>query len=221
MLSNTSLHPHPGTDPRRRRPAVFIDKDGTLVENVPYNVDPSLLRFTAGAPQALAALAAGGYALVVVTNQSGLALGRFCPAAFAGLRGALKARLQDEAGVGLDDFLHCPHAPDGNGRPTCLCRKPQPGMLLRAARLHGLDLTRSWIIGDTLDDVEAGRRAGCRALLLDTGGETLWRRTPLRTPHWQTSDWIDAAEHMLAALQPPVADYGWPIGRATAAIKGE
>jgi len=183
------------------RPAVFIDKDGTLVENVPYNVDTARLQFLPGAPQALAALAAGGYALVVVTNQSGLALGRFGSGAFARLRSALRQRLHEEAGVELLDLLHCPHAPGADGRPACLCRKPQPqpGMLLRAARLHGLDLARSWIVGDTLDDIEAGRRCGCRALLLDTGGETVWHRTPLRTPDATFADWGEVARCILAA----------------------
>jgi D-glycero-D-manno-heptose 1,7-bisphosphate phosphatase len=179
------------------RPAVFVDKDGTLVHNVPYNVDPARLAFLPGAPEALAALAAAGFALVVVTNQSGLAEGRFSAGAFARLRAALRQRL-GEAGVELTDFLHCPHAPDAEGRPACLCRKPLPGMLLRAAHHHGLDLAASWIVGDTLDDIEAGRRAGCRGLLLDTGGETVWKRSPLRVPEHRLTDWIDVAEVILA-----------------------
>jgi D-glycero-D-manno-heptose 1,7-bisphosphate phosphatase len=180
------------------RPAVFIDKDGTLVHNVPYNVDPARLSFMPGAPEALAALSLAGFALVVVTNQSGLAEGRFSAAAFARLRAALRQRLREAAGVELTGFLHCPHAPDADGRPACLCRKPLPGMLLRAARVHGLDVAASWIVGDTLDDIEAGRRCGSRGLLLDTGGETLWKRSPLRAPHQVLSSWLDVAELILA-----------------------
>lgn len=180
------------------RPAVFIDKDGTLVHNVPYNVDPARLSFMPGAPEALAALAAAGFALVVVTNQSGLAQGRFSAAAFARLRAALRQRLREAAGVELTDFLHCPHAPDADGRPACLCRKPRPGMLLHAARRHGLDLAASWIVGDTLDDIEAGRRGGCRGLLLDTGGETLWKRSHLRVPEHRLDSWLDVGEIILA-----------------------
>ena len=180
------------------RPAVFIDKDGTLVHDVPYNVDPALLRFQPGAPQALAALAAQGFALVVVTNQSGIALGRFDMEAFARLRRALKQRLRDEAEVELTDFLHCPHAPDAEGRPVCACRKPRPGMLFQAARRHGIDLGCSWMVGDTLDDVEAGMRAGCRGVLLDTGGETIWRRSPWRVPAHRLTDWVDVAHVILA-----------------------
>jgi D-glycero-D-manno-heptose 1,7-bisphosphate phosphatase len=180
------------------RPAVFIDKDGTLVHNVPYNVDPGRLAFMPGAPEALAALASAGFALVVVTNQSGLAEGRFGPAAFSSLRAALRQRLREAAAVELDDFLHCPHAPDAQGRPACLCRKPLPGMLLRAARSHHLDLAASWIVGHTLDDIEAGRRGGCRGLLLDTGGETVWKRSSLRVPERRLDSWLEVAETILA-----------------------
>jgi D-glycero-D-manno-heptose 1,7-bisphosphate phosphatase len=203
MQPNPRAHSHARAE---LRPAVFIDKDGTLVENVPYNVDPAQLRFLPGAVEALGALGQAGFALVVVTNQSGLALGRFTAGAFARLRSALRQRLHAETGITLTDFLHCPHAPGEGGRPTCLCRKPQPGLLVRAARLHGLDLGASWIIGDTLDDVEAGRRCGCRAVLLDTGGETVWRHSPLRVPQRRTSDWADAAQHIVAGQRGLVDD---------------
>jgi len=182
------------------RPCLFIDKDGTLIENVPYNVDPAKLRFMPGAGEALARLARAGLALVIVTNQSGLARGYFTRAQFAQLQDALLKRLRDEAGVVIDDVMLCPHEPDAQGRPACLCRKPAPGMLISAARRHGLDLTRSWMVGDTLDDVEAGRRAGASGLLFDSGGETVWRRSPLREPQAVFTDWTSLAAHVLAAL---------------------
>jgi histidinol-phosphate phosphatase family protein len=182
------------------RPCLFIDKDGTLIENVPYNVDPAKLRFMPGAGEALARLARAGLALVIVTNQSGLARGYFTRAQFAQLQDALLKRLRDEAGVVIDDVMLCPHEPDAQGRPACLCRKPAPGMLISAARRHGLDLTRSWMVGDTLDDVEAGRRAGARGLLFDSGGETVWRRSPLRAPDAVFTDWAALAAHVLAGL---------------------
>ncbi|HEU4459118.1 MAG TPA: HAD-IIIA family hydrolase [Methylibium sp.] len=178
------------------RPAVFLDKDGTLVENVPYNVDPSQLRFTRGALPALRALADAGFALVVVTNQPGLALGRFRRAEFQVLEDALRTRIREEGGVTLTDFMVCPHAP---ATPTnsCLCRKPAPGMLRQAAVAHRLDLAASWMVGDILDDVEAGRRAGARSLLLDVGNETVWRMSPLRTPERRCADLLEAASHIL------------------------
>ena len=151
---NAAFTSDPVMAPRR---AVFLDKDGTLIVDVPYNADPAKLEFQPGAREALAAFAAAGFALVIVSNQSGLALGRFTHDAFAALRRVLAERLWREAGVALLDFVFCPHA-----RDTCACRKPSPLMLHVAAREFGLDLSRSWMVGDTLDDVEAGRRAGCR-----------------------------------------------------------
>lgn len=186
---------------RTARPAVFIEKDGTLVENVPYKADPALLHFMPAAPEALAALSAAGFALVVVTNQSGLALGRFTRAAFAELQAAFELRLRELAGVVLTDFVLCPHRAGPDGVPVCLCRKPAPGMLTRAARVHGLDLARSWMVGDTLDDVEAGHRAGCRTVLFDSGRESRRQGPPLRTPHASCTDWDDIAHLLLAGRQ--------------------
>lgn len=187
------------------RRVVFVDKDGTLVENVPYNVDAALQRFMPAALPGLKALAERGFDLLVVTNQSGLARGYFTRAQFARLQHALERKVRDECGVALLDFLVCPHAAGPNGSPMCLCRKPAPGMLLRAARKHRIDLAKSWMVGDTLDDVEAGRRAGCRTVLFDSGGETVWRRTPLRRPDAVCRDWDDVVHHILAAEKAAAA----------------
>jgi D-glycero-D-manno-heptose 1,7-bisphosphate phosphatase len=181
------------------RPAVFVDKDGTLVDDVPYNVEPALLNFRPGTLAALATLAASGFALVIVTNQSGIARGLFDEAQFAALRSALLARIRREAGLAFTGFEHCPHAPGADGLPTCGCRKPMPGMLRRAALAHRLDLARSWMVGDTLDDVEAGHRAGCRSILYDSGGETVWRRSPARHPEAVIADWDEVAHWILAS----------------------
>lgn len=180
------------------RPALFVDKDGTLVDNVPYNVDPALLRLRPGAAQALRMLQDTGFAIVLVTNQSGIARGFFKAAELQALCSALQALLRQQAGVELTDVLHCPHEPGSNGQPQCLCRKPRPGMLIEAARRHRLALSGSWMVGDTLDDVEAGHRAGCRSLLYDSGGETVWRRSPLRWPEKQVADWEAVVQHILA-----------------------
>jgi len=179
------------------RPAVFIDKDGTLIVDVPYNVDAALLRFTPHALEGLQLLDRAGYALVVVTNQPGIAAGRFTRAEFARLQHALVTRVWQEAGVELAGFYTCPHAPAAPAT-ACLCRKPAPGMLRQAALTHGFILGRSWMIGDILDDVEAGRRAGCRSVLLDVGNETEWRRSPLREPQHRAADLLDAARHIVA-----------------------
>jgi histidinol-phosphate phosphatase family protein len=95
----------------------------------------------------------------------------------------------------LDAFYYCPHLPEAG----CDCRKPAPGMLERAAREHGVELAQSWMIGDILDDVEAGRRAGCRTILVDNGNETEWRAGESRSPHYVARDLPQAAEIIAAA----------------------
>src|SRR5262249_12727500 len=97
--------------------------------------------------------------------------------------------------VWIEDFLYCPHAPDAG----CECRKPADGLLRRAAAERGLSLKDSWMVGDILDDVEAGRRAGCRTVLVDNGNETEWRRSPLREPHLVARNRREAAEMILAS----------------------
>jgi histidinol-phosphate phosphatase family protein len=146
----------------------------------------------------MAALAAKGLALIVVTNQSGLSLGHLTRWEFSQIQAALERQLVEDAGIALTDFVVCPHTPAPDGQPACLCRKPAPGMLIRAARAHRIDLAASWMVGDTLDDIEAGRRAGCRTLLLNTGSETEWRRSPLRTPHARCTRW-DAVTPLILA----------------------
>lgn len=178
--------------------AVFVDKDGTLVRDVPYNVDPDRLVFMPHACDALRRLAGAGFALILATNQSGIERGLFSAAQFAQLQRALQQRLQQH-GVQLLDVAVCPHAPDAAGQPRCACRKPRPGLLQDAALRHGIDLAGSWMVGDTLDDVEAGQRAGCRGVLFDSGGETLWQSGPCRQPHAICTDWRDLADLVLAS----------------------
>jgi D-glycero-D-manno-heptose 1,7-bisphosphate phosphatase len=175
--------------------AVFLDKDGTLVENVPYNVDPDLIRLAPGAGAGLSVLRNAGYRLFVVSNQSGVARGLFPVDALEGLRRRLTELLSD-AGVSLDGLYFCPHHPEGRVAEyaiECSCRKPADGLLLRAARDHGVDLRRSWMIGDILDDVEAGRRAGCRTVLIDSGNETEWVLSRDRVPDHVVRDLNEAA----------------------------
>ena len=179
------------------KPAVFIDKDGTLVHDVPYNVDPERLELRDDAGAALRALQDAGYALILVTNQAGVALGRFPESALPPLWRAIAERLE-ENGVELTAVYHCPHHPAGAGAyaQQCDCRKPQDGLLRRAASAHGIDLARSWMIGDILDDVEAGHRAGCRTVLLDVQSETEWQMTPLRTPDYVAPDLATASRYI-------------------------
>lgn len=203
----------PEADAERGPKAVFVDKDGTLVVDVPYNVDPARLTFTPHAPAALRVLDAAGYAIFVATNQRGLADRRFTLGAYAALQEALADRMRDEAGVELAGFLTCPHAPDAAGAPLCGCRKPAPGLLREAAAVHGLDLSRCWMVGDILDDVEAGRRAGCRTVLLDVGNETEWLPGALRVPHHRCGDLLEAARCIVAADSGATATAALAEGR--------
>jgi D,D-heptose 1,7-bisphosphate phosphatase len=176
-------------------PAIFIDKDGTLVLDVPYNIDASRIVLREGAGPALARLFDAGFVLVLVTNQPGIAQGRYVQADLDAVWNELNRQLAPH-GVHFTAIYYCPHDPDGSvalyAHP-CECRKPRPGMLLRAARQHRLDLGRSWMIGDILDDVEAGHAAGCRAVLLDVGSETEWRQGELRQPDFVAPTLMAAA----------------------------
>jgi D-glycero-D-manno-heptose 1,7-bisphosphate phosphatase len=186
--------------------AVFLDKDGTLIEDVPYNVQPSRIRLVAGAAEALQQWKSQHFQLIVVSNQPGVALGYFAEDALVQVRQRVSALLA-EHGVRLAGFYYCPHHHDAASveTPNCTCRKPAPGMLLRAAAEHEIDLPASWLVGDILDDIEAGNRAGCRTVLVDCGGETQWRWTPERAPDHVVGDLCEAAERIAAAHRRSLA----------------
>jgi histidinol-phosphate phosphatase family protein len=152
---------------RAARPAVFLDKDGTLIEDLPYNVDPRRIRLAPGAAAALPRFHDAGYVIAIVTNQSGIARGYFTPDDLFGVRDHLGA-VMAELGVPLAGFYFCPHEPEGgdDGPPGCECRKPLPGLIHQAAVDLDIDLRRSWFIGDTWMDAVAGRQAGCRTILV-------------------------------------------------------
>ncbi|MGA3174958.1 MAG: HAD family hydrolase [Syntrophorhabdales bacterium] len=175
--------------------AVFLDKDGTLIENLPYNVDPGRMRFAKGAVFCLRLLHDAGYGLVVVSNQSGVARGFFPESALDAVKERLTLMCL-QIGVPLLDFCFCPHHPEGivaEYAVPCLCRKPAPGLILHAARRHGIDLASSWLIGDILDDIAAGRKAGCRTILINNGSETRWLLSGERIPDYFVADLAEAA----------------------------
>lgn len=188
---------------------VFVDKDGTLIEDVPYNADPTLIRLTPEARRAIMRLVRGGYAIVVVTNQSGIARGIFPESAMDIVRDRL-IELFTPMGAQLAGFYYCPHHPDGSVTEfaiECECRKPGAGMILRAAEELGVDPAESWMIGDTLDDVEAGNRAGCRTILLDNGNETEWHVGGQRWPDLVVPDLDRAAAHIMSVDAPVQAEH--------------
>lgn len=186
------------------RSAVFLDKDGTLIDDIPYNVDPAKIQLAADAIEGLQRLSAAGFLLLVVSNQSGVARGIFPESALAAVGARLEILLA-EFGVPLAGFSYCPHHPEGTVAKyarACDCRKPLPGMILRAAREHGVDLGRSWMIGDILNDVEAGHRAGCRSILIAGGPRIEADQTPQRTPFATVATLNDAARVILDHRDP-------------------
>jgi histidinol-phosphate phosphatase family protein len=145
--------------------AVFFDKDGTLVNDVPYNVNPDLIVLNEGAAETVRKLKKAGFKIFVVSNQSGIARGLFEEKDLA----AVWEKLNELCEIEFDDFYFCPHFPGGKIPKysfSCGCRKPEAGMILLAAQEHNLDLQNSWVVGDSPKDAEAGRLAGCRTILL-------------------------------------------------------
>lgn len=184
--------------------AVFLDKDGTLVEDVPYNVDPAYIRLMPHTLPALKRLHDAGFRLIIITNQSGVARGYFAERDLQAVEAYLR-QVMAEHDIPLSGFYYCPHHPEGEVSPyatTCGCRKPAPGLFQIAARQHHIDCSRSWYVGDILNDVEAGRRAGCRTILLDSGGETEWELNRQRLPHHIVDDLAQAAAIITALPEP-------------------
>jgi D-glycero-D-manno-heptose 1,7-bisphosphate phosphatase len=141
-----------------------------------------------------------GYLLVVVSNQSGVARGYFAVEALKDVEITLNELLSKQD-IWLSGFYYCPHHPEGIIKQyavDCDCRKPMPGMLLKAAADLDINLDKSWMIGDILNDIEAGNRAGCQSILIDNGNETEWIMNEWRTPQIKAKSINAAAEHILS-----------------------
>ncbi len=150
------------------RRAIFLDRDGTLIHDPGYLDDPDGVLLLPGVVEALRAFTAAGYDLVIVTNQSGIARGKYSVARYEQVAARVVLALK-ELGVSLLATYYCPYHPDGTVPPYCTDhpnRKPGDGMWRVAAKEHGIDLSQSWSIGDGERDVVAGKRAGTRAVLL-------------------------------------------------------
>lgn len=146
------------------RPAVFLDRDGVLNRDAwPTVMDPSELQMLPGAAEAVARLTRAGWPVFVVTNKTAMGWKLLGQAAHEAIMARVLEAI-DAAGGKVEAVYHCPHTGF-----ACDCHKPKPGMLLRAAREHGLDLGRSWMVGDTWRDVVAGKAAGCRVVLVGPG----------------------------------------------------
>lgn len=167
-------------------PAVFVDRDGTMIEDVGYLDRLERLKLFPYAVDALRLLNRGGFKIVVVTSQNGVAQGMLTEAFLAEAHAHL-SRVLEAAGAKVEGYYYCPHSPHAaveRYRTDCECRKPKPGMILAAARDHELDPARSFVIGDRWRDVEMGIAAGTKAVLVETGyGRTEAARRPANMPH--------------------------------------
>lgn len=175
--------------------AIFLDKDGTLVTDVPYNVNPSLVTLEKGVLEGLAALQASSFLLVIVSNQPGISMGLFSEEQLKLLISYLTNLFKNNH-ISLSGFYYCPHVPAPE--PVCKCRKPSPGLLTQAARDLNIDLSKSWMIGDILNDVEAGVSAGCDTVLINNGNETEWIVNQNRIPDHLADNFLDAANYILS-----------------------
>ena len=165
-------------------PAVFIDRDGTIMEDRDYCSDPSEVKLFPGASEALRRLKSNGFKLVIITNQSGIGRGLFTLDQYR----AVEAEVLGQLGADLIDATYfCPHLPGQH----CSCRKPATGMILEATREYQIDLSRSFLVGDKDVDIDCARSAGVRSIRVKTG--------PQRHTSDSTADWV--AENLPAAVE--------------------
>jgi D-glycero-D-manno-heptose 1,7-bisphosphate phosphatase len=184
------------------RPAVFLDRDGTILDELGYVVPGSEITIYPFSAAAIAKLTEAGFPVVVITNQGGIALGMYDHAFVDKTHAALADTLAQD-GARIAGWYYCPHHPEGNVAAftrTCECRKPGTAMLETAAREHDLDLQRSWVVGDQWRDIELARRAGARGILVRTGYgaglEADWPRD-VPPPPVVCDDLLAAAEHII------------------------
>ena len=171
--------------------AVFIDRDGTLIKDIPYNAEPGFIEFLPHAIETLLRLKENNFLLILISNQSGVAKGFFTIDDVEKMHKTIQQQLSQH-NMQFDAMYYCPHHPDGKIQKykiECDCRKPKPGLVLQAASEHEVDLSNSWMIGDILNDVEAGNAAGCKTILLDNGNETEWILNEKRIPAFTVNNW--------------------------------
>jgi len=179
------------------KPAIFLDRDGTLNEGVGYVNHPSRFVLFPWTVEAIRAIRDEGFLAVMITNQSGVGRGYFSEEMLRGVHGDFQ-RLLEAAGTALDGIYYCPHRPDEG----CECRKPKPGMLLRAEKELGCDLSRSWMVGDNRSDLETAWSVGARAALVRSGdGEG--------NLAYQAQSWPRQPDLIAANLHRAVCDILW------------
>jgi len=183
--------------------AVFVDRDDTLIADVGYCKDPDRVQLLPGVVEGLQRLSRAGMAIIVVTNQSGLGRGVFTEDDLSAVHARLRSELE-ASGVGLRAIYYCPHLPEDN----CSCRKPRPGLLLKAASEMDLNLKTCFMIGDRELDLLAGRSAGTRTILVSK--EVQERADVERIADFVVKNLVEAASVILNQSKNPVMreDFG-------------
>lgn len=189
--------------------AVFLDRDGVLIEDVELLTTAADIRILNGVPQSLGRLKQAELLLIVVSNQTVVARGFLSEPEMTALHHEVEQRLRHHGAPALDGFYFCPHHPNATlpaYRADCDCRKPRPGLLIGAAREHHIDLGASFMVGDRITDIIAGAAAGCRAVLVKTGAHLappIETSEPLDTavfPDYSCKDLTKATEWILEVM---------------------
>ena len=170
--------------------AVFVDRDGTIIEDRDYCSDPKDVKIFPGAPEALRRLKSNGFKLIIITNQSGIGRGLFTLEQYRAVEAEVLRQLGDDL---IDASYFCPDTPGQH----CNCRKPAAGMVVAAAREHQLDLSRSFLVGDKETDVECGHNAGVRTIRVRTGFD---RETTKSMADWVAEDVPAAVDLILCGV---------------------
>jgi D-glycero-D-manno-heptose 1,7-bisphosphate phosphatase len=177
--------------PDQLSPAVFLDRDGTIMRDVNYCSDPKQVEIFSGVPEALVRLKQNRYKLVIISNQSGIGRGYFTEEQFRSVQDAVDRKLVPAV---IDAVYYCPDQPDG----TSTRRKPSPEMVFEAQRDHGIDLSRSFFVGDKAIDIQCGRNADVRTILVRTGYELQEENTGA---DWVVRDFTEATDIILEQLK--------------------
>ncbi len=151
---------------KSKRCAIFLDRDGVINKEINYLSNPDDFEFISGSIKALRLLKEKNFLLIIITNQAGIARGYFTEQVLNEIHEKM-IKLLDKNGIALDDIYYCPHHPEFTG--ICDCRKPKPGMILKAQQKYNIDLSNSFMVGDTLNDIKTGFAAKCKTVLVLTG----------------------------------------------------
>ncbi len=189
--------------------AIFLDRDNTIIEDPGYINDPGQVRLLDGAAEAMVQLRVLGYKLVIVSNQSAVARGIVTEQTLAKIHERLK-QLLAEKNAHIDKIYYCPYHAEGvidKYRRQSDLRKPEPGMLLTAAKEMDIDLGRSWMVGDTIRDVEAGRRAGCKTIMIDNPAHQTKLEPGSTKPDYRAVNMTEVVNIIKKHLRSPAGQY--------------